>query len=66
MNTKTNALIEQLRDIALNIRRSDALVIHAAIDLIRDLEDRLSEYDEDITDWRDSVLSQMAKKKSGR
>ena len=61
MSTKTDALIEQLRSIALNLRHSDALVIKTAIDVIRDLEDRLSDYEEDITDWQNSVMSQMGR-----
>jgi len=59
VSTKTNALIEQLRAIAQDLRRSDALIIQEAIAVIRDLEDRLADYEEDITDWQNSVRTQM-------
>ena len=55
-------LIEKLMVIAGRSPKSDALVIEAAIDRIRMLEDKLSDFEEDITDWQDSVVTQMSRK----
>lgn len=60
----TSTLIDRLRLISRELKRSDALIIEAAIDRIIKLEDRLADYEEDITDWQDSVKRQMEVKKS--
>lgn len=52
-------LIEKLRIIALQSKEPDTLVIEAAIDRITELESRLDDYEEDVTDWKFSVESQM-------
>lgn len=57
-----NNLIERLKVIAAHAQKSDAIIIEAAIDRIKELEDRLSDYEEDITDWQYSVVNQMGRK----
>ena len=59
-------LIEKLMVIAARAKKSDALIIEAAIDRIMKLEAELSDYKEDITDWHDSVESQMKRRKDDR
>ena len=59
-------LIEKLKVIAIQAHKSDALIIEAAIDRIKELEARLSDYDEDITDWQDSVETQMRRRKGDK
>ena len=56
-------LIENLKVIAAQSRPAEALVIKAAIDRIQELETRLSDYEEDITDWQVSVEKQMGPRK---
>jgi len=56
-------LIAKLKVIAVKAHKSDALIIEAAIDRIKELEAKLSDYEEDITDWQDSVEVQMRRKK---
>ncbi len=52
-------LIEKLTLIAAKADKSDVQIIKAAIDRIKQLEAKLSEYDEDITDWQEAVQAQM-------
>lgn len=59
-------LIDKLREIARQVSASDALVIESAIKRIRDLEDKLSDYEEDITDWQFSVEQQMNRGKDNK
>ena len=56
-------LIEKLKVIAAQADKSDALIIEAAIDRINELETKLTDYEEDITDWQDSVETQMRRRK---
>ena len=60
----SSTLIDRLRLISRELKRSDALIIEAAIERIIKLEERLADYEEDITDWQDSVKKQMEVKKS--
>lgn len=55
-------LIRKLKVIALQADKSDALVIEAAIDRIRELEFKLAEFEDDITDWKVSVETQMRRR----
>jgi len=59
-------LIEKLKVIALQAHKSDASIIHAAINRIKELEDKLADYEEDITDWQGSVETQMKRKGDDR
>jgi len=52
-------LIEKLKVIAIKAQESDTLIIEAAIDRINELESKLNDYEEDITDWKFSVETQM-------
>ena len=52
-------LIEKLKVIAIKAQQSDTLIIEAAIDRINELESKLNDYEEDITDWKFSVETQM-------
>ena len=56
-------LIEKLKVIAAQADKSDALIIEAAIDRINELETKLTDYEEDITDWQDTVETQMRRRK---
>ena len=56
-------LIENLKVIAAKVRPAEAQIIKAAIDRIKELEARLSDYEEDITDWQVSVEKQMGPRK---
>ena len=56
------SLIEKLKAIALRADKSDAPAIKAAIDHIQEMEDKLADYEEDITDWQLSVKKQMGRK----
>lgn len=59
-------LIEKLKVIALQAHASDAPIIKAAIDRIGELEAKLSDYEEDITDWQGSVETQMRRRKDDK
>lgn len=59
-------LIDKLRAIALELARSDALVIETAISRIKELEAKLADYEEDITDWQYSVQTQMRRRKDDK
>lgn len=59
-------LIEKLMVIAAKANKSDAHIIEAAIDRINELEAKLSDYEEDITDWQYSVETQMRRKKDDK
>lgn len=59
-------LIEKLMVMAARARKSDAQIIEAAIDRIRELEDKLSDFEEDITDWQYSVENQMRRRKDDK
>ena len=59
-------LIEKLKLIALQAHKSDAPFIEAAIDRIKELETKLTRYEEDITDWQDSVESQMRRRRDDK
>ncbi|MBL6998916.1 MAG: hypothetical protein ISR73_03575 [Gammaproteobacteria bacterium] len=59
-------LIENLKVIAVQSRPAEALIIKAAIDRIKELEARLSDYEEDITDWQISVEAQMRSRKGDK
>jgi hypothetical protein len=54
-----NDLIEKLKVIAVQAHNSDAPFIEAAIDRIKELEANLACYEEDITDWKVAVETQM-------
>ncbi|MBE9565076.1 MAG: hypothetical protein IMF17_07500 [Proteobacteria bacterium] len=52
-------LVEKLKIIAVQGNKSYTPVIEAAIDRIQELEAKLSDYEEDITDWQNVVEQQM-------
>ena len=56
-------LINKLKAIAARAPKSDALVLEAAIERIRKLETKLSDHEDDITDWKDSVETRMGRRK---
>ena len=55
-------LIEKLKVIALQAHESDAPFIEAGIDRIKELEAKLTHYEEDITDWQVAVKTQMRRR----
>ena len=55
------SLIEKLKAIASRADNSDAPALKEAIDHIQEMEDKLSDYEEDITDWQMSVKKQMGR-----
>lgn len=59
-------LIEKLKIIAVQAHKSDAPFIEAAIDRIKELETKLTRYEEDITDWQVSVESQMRRRRDDK
>jgi hypothetical protein len=59
-------LIEKLRIIAARAPNIDVPIINAAIDRIKELEEKLAEYEDDITDWQYSVESQMRRRKEDK
>ena len=61
-----NDLIEKLKVIAVQDHKSNALFIEAAIDRIKELEAKLAYYEEDITEWKVSVETQMKRRKGDR
>jgi len=61
-----NNLIEKLKVIAVQDHKSNALFIEAAIDRIKELEAKLAYYEEDITDWKVSVETQMKRRRDDR
>ncbi len=56
-------LIEKLKLIAVRAHKSDALIIDAAINRIEELEEKLTRYEEDTTDWQVSVQNQMRRRR---
>jgi len=58
-----NDLIEKLKVIAVQAHKSDALFIEAAIDRIKELEAKLAYNEEDMTDWKVSVETQMKRRR---
>ncbi len=61
-----NNLIEKLKVIAVQDHKSNALFIEAAIDRIKELEAKLAYYEEDMTDWKVSVETQMKRRKGDK
>jgi hypothetical protein len=59
-------LIERLKVIAVQAHKSDARIIEAAIDRIKELEAKLTQYEEDITDWQVSVETQMRRRRDDK
>jgi hypothetical protein len=59
-------LIEKLKVIAARADESDARFIEAAIDRIKELEAKLGDYEEDVTDWKGSVETQMRRRRDDR
>ena len=59
-------LIKKLKVIAGKVDKSDAPFIEAAIDRIKELEAKLSHYEEDITDWKVAVETQMRRRRDDR
>lgn len=55
-------LIQKLKVIAIRVNVSDTPIIEAAIDRIKELEEKLSLYEDDVTDWQFSVEAQMKRK----
>ena len=55
-------LIRKLKVIALQAEKSDALVIEAAIYRIKELEIKLANFEDDSTDWKVSVETQMRRR----
>ncbi len=58
-----NNLIEKLKVIAVQDHKSNALFIEAAIDRIKELEAKLAYNEEDMTDWKVSVETQMKRRR---
>ena len=56
-------LIEKLKVIAVQANKSDAAFIQAAINRIQELEAKLARYEEDVTDWKASVETQMKRRR---
>ena len=61
-----NDLIEKLKVIAVQAHKSDAPFIEAAIDRIKELEAKLAYYEEDITEWKVSVETQMKRRRGDK
>ncbi len=61
-----NDLIEKLKVIAVQAHKSEALFIEAAIDRIKELEAKLAYNEEDMTDWKVSVETQMKRRRDDR
>jgi hypothetical protein len=61
-----NDLIEKLKVIAVQAHKSDTPFIKAAIDRIKELEVKLAYYEEDITDWKVSVETQMKSRRGDK
>ena len=61
-----NNLIEKLKVIAVQDHKSNALFIEAAIDRIKELEAKLAYYEEDMTDWKVSVETQMKRRRGDK
>ncbi|MCP4077953.1 MAG: hypothetical protein GY744_17420 [Gammaproteobacteria bacterium] len=59
-------LIEKLKVIAIHAQESDKQIIIAAIDHINELESKLEDYEEDFTDWKFSVETQMGHASDGK
>ena len=59
-------LIEKLKEIAVRVNQSDALIIERAIDHIEELEAELTGHKEDITNWKVSVENQMRRRKDDK
>jgi len=59
-------LIEKLKLIAVQAHKSDAPFIEAAIGRIKELEAKLACYEENITDWKVSVESQMKRRRGDK
>ncbi len=59
-------LIKKLKEAASRAQKSDAQNIEAAIDRIMELEAKLADYEEDITDWQVTVEQQMRRRKDDR
>ena len=59
-------LIEKLNVIAAQADASDARIIKAAINRIKELEAKMIHYESDITDWRGSVETQMRRRRDDR
>jgi hypothetical protein len=61
-----NDLIEDLKVIAVQAPKMDATFIEAAIDRIKELEAKLAHYEEDTTDWKIAVETQMKRRRGDR
>ena len=59
-------LIEKLKVIAVKAQESDAQFIEVAIERIKELEAKLANYEEDVTDWQGSVEVQMRRRKGDK
>ena len=59
-------LIERLKVIAVQAHKSDARFIEAAINRIKELEAKMTHYEEDITDWQVSVETQMRRRRDDK
>ncbi len=56
-------LIYKLKLLYANAHGSDAATIKAAIERIIELEEKLADYEDDITDWQSSIETQMRRRK---
>lgn len=54
-------LLEKLKEIAIQAPESEAPFIEAAIERIRELEAKLACHEDDITDWKIAVETQMGR-----
>jgi hypothetical protein len=59
-------LIYKLKLLAASAHASDAPTIIAAIERIIELEEKLADYEDDITDWQSSIETQMRRRKEDR
>ncbi len=59
-------LIGRLNVIAAQADASDARIIEAAIDRIKELEAKLAHYEEDISEWQISVETQMRRRRDDK
>ncbi len=56
-------LLEKLKALSVRSEKSDAHIIMQAINRINELENKLANYEDDITDWQYSVETQMRRRK---
>ena len=58
-----NELVEKLKIMALKASEPDASTLEAAAEHIEKLEAKLYNFQEDVTDWKNSVERQMKRRR---